>query len=288
MAQRIELADLPEPIREMPDPPKQLYIHANRLNALDDIMQRPRVAIVGSRKVSDYGITMTTMLAKQLAGQGIVIISGLAIGVDELAHQACLEAGGLTAAVLPGPVHSVYPLSHKPLASMIITSGGLLVSEYSEGTETYRSNFVARNRIVTALSNVLLITEAAQNSGTLHTARFALEQGIDVLAVPGNATSKTSIGTNNLIKAGATPVTEVNDVLRALNLKTISDEAPKITGDNPEQQAIINLLYDGVTNGNQLLRQSQLQVQIFNQNMVMLQISAKIRPLGADRWALIY
>src|SRR5207244_4380589 len=135
------------------------------------------------------------------------------LGVDAVAHQAALDAGGLTIAVLPSPLEEIYPVSHRRLAMQILEKGGALISEFPEGTPAFRGNFIARNRLVSGLSDALLITEAAEKSGSLHTARFALEQGREVLAVPGNITSITSAGTNNLLKAGAAPVTSYEDVM---------------------------------------------------------------------------
>src|SRR6185437_10030523 len=120
-----------------------------------------------------------------------------------IAHRAALEAHGITIAVLPGPVENVYPASHTQLAEQILEQGGALISEYPAGTPGFKQNFIARNRIVAGLAQALIITEATEKSGSLHTARFALEQGKEVLAVPGNITSPASVGTNNLIKAGA-------------------------------------------------------------------------------------
>ncbi len=289
MIQTITLPDLPGCLREIPSPPKQLYISTEDAEAFAGLMQRPRVAIVGSRRVSAYGQAVTSRLAGELAAQGVVIVSGLAIGVDAIAHRAALEAGGLTLAVLPGPVEQVYPRSHMTLARHLLESGGALVSEYPADTFSYKQNFVARNRIVAGLSNVLLITEAAINSGTLHTARFALEQGIDVLAIPGNITSPTSAGTNNLLKSGATPVTGIDDILYALNLMPTGKKSSlrsRVKGANAEEQHIINLLEQGVSDGNQLLTASGLSVDQFNHHLTMLEITTKIRPLGANIWAL--
>jgi DNA processing protein len=160
------------------------------------------------------------------------------------------------------------------------------MSEYPEGTPGFKDHFIARNRIVAGLAQALLITEAAEKSGTLHTAKFALEQGRDVLAVPGNITSPGSAGTNNLIKTGATPVTSVDDVLYALNLRDTVFETIAIRGDNAEEQAILDLLQEGTTEGVELLSCSRLQAPAFNQALTMLEISGKIRPLGNNQWAL--
>lgn len=285
------LATLPEHLRNIKGPPQQLYVRTQTATAFDDMMKRKRVAIVGSRKLSAYGQLVTHRFASELAAQGVVIVSGLAYGIDAIAHRAALEVGGLTFAVLPSPVESVYPTAHRPLARQILDNAGALVSEYPKGTPGYKQNFVARNRIVTGLSSALLITEAAENSGTMHTARFALEQGIMVMAVPGDITSPTSAGTNNLIKAGATPITELADLLYALELQHSdleSDQQPqvRIRGSNQSEQHILDLLERGIHDGDKLLTDSGLAVDQFNHHLTMLEITAKIRPLGANQWTL--
>jgi DNA processing protein len=205
--------------------------------------------------------------------------------VDGIAHQAALDAGGLTIAVLPTGLDKIYPSSHQNLARRIVAQGGALMTEYENSANIYKTNFVARNRIVASLSSAVLITEAALKSGSLHTARFALEQGIDVLAVPGNITSATSVGTNNLIKSGATPVTSIDDIVHALGLTT-SQDLPKITSADPNEQLLLNLLSQGTTNGTELHLASQLSIDIFNHTLTMLEITGKIRPLGANQWSL--
>jgi DNA processing protein len=215
-----------------------------------------------------------------------VIISGLALGVDALAHRSALEVGGTTLAVLPRPLEHIYPSTHRQLAKQIVDNGGTLVSEYPEDTPFSKVTFIARNRLVSALAQVLLITEAAEKSGSLHTARFALEQGRDVLAVPGSIFSPTSVGTNNLIKAGATPVTDYADVLHALHLEDAIPHDHKPTSGNPAEQVILDLLAAGERDGDVLQTKSGLAIQEFNQALTMLEITGKIRSLGTNKWSL--
>ncbi len=275
---------IPERLRQIPSPPKQLYYSGPDLG---ELLQRPLVTIVGSRKVTPYGQYVTSKLARELADQGVVIVSGLALGIDALAHRGALDAGGLTIAVLPSPLEDICPHSHQQLAMDILRQGGALISEYPEGTPAYRPNFVARNRLVAGISDALVITEAALKSGSLHTARFALEQGKDVLAVPGNITSPTSVGANNLLRAGATPVTSTTDVLSVLQMHYQAITPLKVAvGANLLEQAVIDLLKTGLTDSEQLQRDSQLDIAQFNQTLTMLELSGKIRPLGAGHWAL--
>lgn len=273
----------PSPLKDIATAPRQLFFLGAEPSAW---LGRPRVAIVGSRGVSPYGQHVTAQLAEELAQRGIVIISGLALGVDGIAHQAALQAGGTTVAVLPCGLDKIYPATHTQLARRILEQGGTLISEYPAGMPGLKQNFVARNRIVAGLADALLITEATQKSGSLHTARFALEQGRDVLAVPGNITSPNSVGTNNLIKSGATPVSSVEDILYILGADHLPAEPVRRRGDNADEQAILDLLYDGTTEGHELLTLAGLSPEQFNQTLTMLEISGKVRPLGSNHWSL--
>jgi DNA processing protein len=258
-----------------------LYVRGNDLQAL---LSRPCVAIVGSRKVSAYGRAVTIQLARELAERGVVVISGLAIGIDGIAHGAVLEVGGQGIAVLPAGLDHIYPTSHEQLARGLLQNGGALVSEYPPGSTPYKQNFVARNRIVSALSDAVVITEAAEKSGSLHTARFALEQGKEVLCVPGNVTSETSRGTNTLIKSGATPVTEVKDILYALQIEDHASMGRQVRGTNEHEQLVLDLMQTGVQDGQALLVGSQMNISLFNQVMTMLEIRGVIRPAGNNTW----
>lgn len=273
----------PDKLRQLSDAPTQIYVSGAPLSGW---LSLPKVGIVGSRKVSAYGRTVTERLARELAGQGVVIISGLALGVDSIAHSAALDAGGRTVAVLPGPVETIYPRSHEQLGRRIEQNGGTLISEYAAiQKEAFKLNFIARNRIVAALSDVLIITEAAEKSGSLHTARFALELGRDIGAVPGNITSPTSAGCNNLLKTGATPITSTEDVLHMLRLDS-KQTVRQIRGSNEYEQTLLDLLVSGVNDGDELFIKSELPIQIYNQTLTMLEITGKIRSLGANQWAI--
>lgn len=260
--------------------PKRLWLYGNL-----PPQRRPTVAIVGTRKPTPYGREVTYQLSYELAQRGVVVVSGLALGTDGIAHQAALDAGGTTIAVLPTPLESIHPRTHWRLAERIVQSGGALLSEYSERDGVYKANFIARNRIVTALSDAVLITEAAARSGTLSTANFALEQGRSVLAVPGNITSVMSAGCNNLIKIGATPVTSVEDVLHELGLQ--DDKQAKLPlAQTKEEDALLKLLAGGISEGDELQQKSGLSAATFSQTMTMMEIEGKIRALGANHWTI--
>lgn len=274
--------DFPDALRHIPDPPGQLYVCSQHWRGL---LTRPWVAIVGSRNPTSYGQAVTNRLAGELAQAGLVIVSGLALGIDGAAHRGALEAGGLTVAVLAGGLNRVYPSRHQALARAILQQGGALVSEYPDHTTHYPQHFIARNRLVAGLSQAIIITEAAEKSGTLHTVRFALEQGREVLAVPGNITSPASVATNRLIKSGATPITGTNDVLQVLGLRAIQNRQP--AGATPTEQVILDILAEhSSADSHTLLAMSKLEVSTFNQTLTMLEITAKIRPLGNNQWTI--
>lgn len=272
----------PVPLSHIPDPPKQLFY----IGDLAGCMDAPRLAVVGSRKVSAYGTAVTLKLAAEAAQQGITIVSGLALGVDGLAHRATIDAGGKTIAVMAGGLSKISPASHRQLAEDILREGGAIVTEYPLEVEPYKMSFVARNRLISGLSDAVLITEAAAKSGSLHTANFALEQGRTVMAVPGNITSELSVGTNNLIRTGATPVSDIRDILAAMDLMQSQSRKTAPLGATEAETALLALIHQGISDSSELLAHSQLQPALFNQTLTMLEITGKIRPLGAGHWGL--
>lgn len=276
--------DYPEVLKDIPSPPKQLFCLGADLN---ELLKLPRVAIIGTRNITPYGELVTAKLARELAEQGVVIISGLAIGVDALAHRAALEAGGLCVGVLPCPLDNIVPATNRRLAERILENGGALVSEYAEGIYPQKQYFIARNRLMSGLAQAVLITEAGEKSGAIHTANFALDQGRDVLVVPGSITNSQTVGVHNLLKAGkAAAVTSYKDVLNILNLEDHSTPAREVRGRNAFEQKLLDLLLQGITAGDVLLDHSGLTAIEFAQTLSMLEIGGKIRPLGANHWAI--
>ena len=199
------------------DPPAQLFL---RGSADASLLSLPAIAVVGARACSSYGRSVTRSLARDVAAAGLVVVSGMARGIDGEAHRGALEGGGRTIAVLGCGIDRDYPAAHAELARRITESGGLVVSEYEPGVEPAPWRFPARNRIIAGLCRATLVVEARERSGALITADFALEEGRDVLAVPGEITSSLSAGTNGLIKLGATPVGSAADVLELYDLVT--------------------------------------------------------------------
>ena len=264
-------------------PPKRLYYYGTLPES-----RRPTVAIVGSRKPTAYGREVTHRLAYDLANAGFIIVSGLALGVDGIAHAAALEAGGTTLAVLPCGLPKIYPSSHRMLANDIIKRGGALITEYDSGHEfSYQSNFLERNRIVSGLSDAIIITEAAVRSGTLSTAAHALAQGRDVFVVPGNITSPMSAGCNALLKQGASIITDANDVVTAIAPQLSNQKASVPLGNTPAETAIIEQLQAGVNDGDTIQINTKLPATELNAALTMLEIAGTIRALGGNKWALL-
>lgn len=201
--------DYPSLLKEIPDPPPFFYLKGK--------LPAPglSIAIVGSRRATEYGLSTTKRLAQELAEQGITIVSGLAAGVDAAAHRAAMQVSGATVGVLGCGIDIIYPKENRELYRAMAEQGGI-ISEFSPGTEPEAPNFPRRNRIISGLSRGVLVVEAAEKSGSLITARFALEQGREVFAVPGNINFRASRGTNTLIKQGAKLVETVADIIGEL------------------------------------------------------------------------
>ena len=247
----------------------------------------PTVAIVGTRKPTAYGKEVTHRLAYDLAQQGIIIVSGLALGVDGLAHQAALEAGGTTLAVLPCGLPKIYPARHRDLAAAIVAKGGALITEYTSDDEiSYQSNFLERNRIVAGLADAVLITEAAARSGTLNTAAHALAQGKEVFVVPGNITSPMSSGCNALIKQGAHVALSADDIIQVIAPELLRQQSTLPLGSTPAEIAILQQLKDGVRDGDEIQRNTELSAVEITTALTMLELSGAIRALGANQWTL--
>jgi len=202
--------DYPQELRSLPDPPAILY-------GCGSLPGQTALAIVGSRHPTHTGRVLTEQLAEELAAAGVIIISGLARGIDTAAHRGALRGKGKTVAVLGCGLDCIYPPENQDLFWQI-TEQGAVISEYPPGTAPLPGHFPGRNRIISGLSRGTLVVEAARNSGSLITAEFALEQGREVLAVPGGIDHETSYGPNSLIKQGAHPVTETSEILQVLGL----------------------------------------------------------------------
>lgn len=268
-------------ISDIAKPPKKVYV----MGTLPD-SRRPTVAVVGSRKPTAYGKEVTYRIAYDLAARGIVIVSGLALGIDAIAHRAALDAGGTTLAVLGNGLPIIQPHTNRQLAQDIIKGGGAIMSEYEPETHALIFQFLERNRIISGLSDAVLITEAAQRSGTLSTAARALEQNREVFVVPGNITSPMSAGCNQLIRQGATPVTTAEDIIEVIAPNLLTDQAMLALGSTPEEALLLELLQSGVRDGDELQRQSKLSPSTFATSLTMLELAGAVRSLGANQWTL--
>jgi DNA processing protein len=269
----------PQALGEITPKPKDLYL-------LGDLPKEPALAIVGTRRPSQYGRDITYRLASELAAAGLVIVSGLAYGLDAVAHRAALDAGGKTIAVLANGLDQVYPSAHQALADEILANGGALVSEQPLGMPPLKQHFAARNRIISGLSLGVLVTEAATKSGTLITAEFAAEQNRLVMAVPGNVYSERSAGPDNLLRQGAIVVTDVVDVLAALNFDTGIVASTPVRAANASEAKLLKLMAAGTTNSQALIEASGYTPAEFANIMSLMEITGKVTSSGAGHWAV--
>lgn len=266
--------------------------------------EKPTVAIVGSRKPTEYGRGVTLKLASALAARGVIIVSGLALGHDALAARGALDAGGTTIAVIGNGLDNIHPHSNSLLAREIVEQGGAIISEYAPDTAVRRWNFLERNRLIVALSDVVVVVEAGERSGTMNTTAHALTQNKDLMAVPGNITSPLSIGCNRLIAQGAEPVLSADDIIEKLrsihanrhnqtamtllaDAKTTSaTPLDQLVGSTDAETAILQAITRGLSDGDEILIATKLNPSDYNIALTMLELNARIRPLGANRWAL--
>lgn len=266
---------------DIPNSPKKLFyvgkLPEKRLKS---------VAIVGSRKPTRYGLEVGYKVAFELAKKGLVVISGLALGMDAVAHKAALDAGGLTIAVLGNGLDTFYPTQNRGLAERILENNGVIFSEYEPSMPAMGYQFLERNRIVSGLADAVVVVEAARRSGTLSTAAHALAQGRTIFAVPGNITSPMSEGCNALLKQGATPLLEVNDVLEVVAPERMEQAELGVFGDNEIENEIIKLIRSGVRDGEFICAKMKLPVSEFNQAVTMMELKGQIRSLGANKWSL--
>jgi DNA processing protein len=229
----------PAMLREIYDPPIALYVKG----AWEECLEQPCVAIVGSRRCSTYGQNAALMLGRDLAQRGVTVVSGFARGIDASAHRGALEGGGRTVGVLGTGIDEVYPRDHRKLADEILERGGSLVTQFPLGTPPVSENFPYRNRIISGLSLGVVVVEAAENSGSLITARLAIEQNREVFAVPGNITSRNSFGTNYLIKgAGAKLVQQWQDIAAELPPQIAAKLLPPPFGEKKRPKSLADQL----------------------------------------------
>lgn len=278
----IASAEYPEGLRHIAVPPQKLYIRGELLAS-----DANAVAIVGSRKCTHYGKQVAYDLANALARRGVTVVSGMALGIDAEAHKGALDAGGRTIAVLGTGVDdaSIYPHTHTPLAERIAEAGAVL-SEFEPSTPAYPGNFPQRNRIISGLSYGTVVVEADARSGSLITARFALDQGKEVFAVPGQIYSRTTRGVHRLIQEGAKLITSVEDIFEELPQLTVTSAAQQDTTLTEDETRIIELIAREPSHVDHLIEQLALPSHATLGLLAMLELKDKIQHIGNNTYAI--
>lgn len=278
--------DYPRLLKEIYDAPLLLYYRGDI-----SICQQNSLSIVGARKYSSYGEQVVRDLAGQLTQAGLSIVSGLAIGIDALAHEACLKNNGLTIGVLGSGLDwpSIYPSANRYLAKKIIESGGCLLSEYPLGTMPTKFSFPRRNRIIAGLSLGTLVIEAAESSGALITAKCALEYNREVFAVPGSIYNSSSVGCNNLIKQGAKLVLSAADVLEELKLAQLPEisELPRPEPASIEEKNILENLSREPLHIDKLARLCNIKINVLSGVLMLLEMKCLIKNTGGQNYILL-
>jgi DNA processing protein len=274
--------DYPRLLREAPGPPPVLFARG-KFSDLDD----QAVAIVGTRRMTAYGREMTSRIAGDLAKAGVTIVSGLALGVDGVAHRAAIEAGGRTVAVLGGGINRIYPSEHRQLASAVSESG-VLLSEYAPDTKADAPHFPARNRIISGLSLGVVVTEAPERSGALITVDFAADQGREVFAVPGNATSANSVGCNRLIRDGARIVRSAEDILEDLRIGTaVASPVQQMLVLDERDRRLLAVMTGEPQHIDDIAARANLTVTQVSVQLMTLELQGMVRNSGAQHYVRV-
>jgi DNA processing protein len=273
-------ANYPQTLLNIPQPPLVIFYRGLLNNSL-----WPRsLSVVGSRRYSRYGERLVTDLIRPMARAGLTIVSGLALGIDALAHQATLLEQGLTVAVLGSGLDraSLYPVTNQRLAEAIINHQGVVMSEFPPGTPSFKYNFPRRNRIIAGLSQGTLVIEAALKSGSLITARYAVDYGKEVMAVPGYIYSEMSSGTNNLIQQGAKLIGSAQDILDALSLNASFELMPSVASSSlePMEILILELLHGSAKTINELTKATKLDISQINARLSVMEIKGLVIKTG--------
>jgi DNA processing protein len=278
-----EDASYPHRLSEINQSPPVLYLRGEIEDA-----DGWAVAVVGTRRITVYGRQVTEELAAYLAGRGITVVSGLARGVDGVAHEAALRAGGRTIAVLGSGIDRIYPPEHELLAGRVAGSGAL-VSDYPPGTAPDSINFPPRNRIISGLSLATVVIEAGETSGALITATFAAEQGRDVLAVPGNINAPMSKGTNRLIQQGAKPYLKPDDIIEALELELVNEHRQARMTIPPDalEACILQVLSSQPTHVDEICIQAGLSIDKVSATLTLMELKGMARQVGGMNYVSV-
>lgn len=273
----------PTYLREIPNPPYLLYMQGSLIEA-----DQWAVAVVGTRRLTSYGRQMTKDLVAGLVRNNITVVSGLARGIDAIAHKTAVEMNGRTIAVLGSGLDSIYPAEHRDLAKTIINGKGAVISEYGLGAQPEAKNFPPRNRIISGLSLGVIVVEAGEKSGALITTDFALEQDREVFAVPGNANSPASKGPNRLIQQGAKLITSVDDVLEELNLRMVAEytAVQLALPETSEEIALYTHLSAQPIHVDELSRETGLPTHTVSSTLTMMELKGMVNQVGGMNYIL--
>jgi len=273
----------PRRLIEIDQPPPVLYVRGE-IRPEDDWS----VAIVGTRRVTPYGWKVADELAAYLAQRGITMVSGLARGVDRIAHESALKAGGRSIAVLGSGVDRIYPPEHLNLAERMMTQGAV-ISDYAPGTQPESINFPPRNRIISGLTRATIVIEAGEGSGALITATFAAEQGREVFAVPGSIYATQSLGTNRLIRDGAHPLIKFDEILDVLQLEKVQEyQSARIQlPADPAEARMMQLLADDTQHVDEICAQSGLSIEQVSATLTIMELKGMVRQTGGMNFSLV-
>lgn len=278
-----EDASYPHRLKQIEQPPPVLYV-------LGEITSKDEwaIGIVGTRRLSPYGQQVAEELSRFLAANGVTVVSGLARGIDSIAHRAALDAGGRTIAVLGSGVDQIYPAENRSMAVEMQQSGAL-ISDYPPGTPPEGINFPPRNRIIAGLSIAVVVVEAGRRSGANITAQFAIEQGKEVFAVPGNIYAPQSIGTNKLIQDGAHPLLKPEDLLDTLSLTLVTEhqQARMVLPENATEAAIFGVLGHEPLHVDQIGIQANLPIEEISATLALMELKGMVRQVGGMRYIAI-
>ena len=272
---KIEDEKYPNQLKEIKNPPNKIFLVGN-----EKILQSDGIAVIGSRCNTEYGEKYATKFSKELAKQGLTIISGMAVGIDGFAHKGALSVGGKTIAVLGSGFNNIYPEENKELFKQIIENDGAIITEYEPDVKPNSENFPKRNRIVSGLSKGVLVIEAVYRSGTSITAKLAQSQGRKVFCIPSNLERKNGVGTNQLIKEGASLVTNIDDILNAIKVeRTAENNAVKIPA---EYLPIYEVLEDEPMNVNVICKKLKTDISSINANLMLMELEGYIKSLPGN------
>lgn len=279
-----ESPDYPVALQAIPNPPPVLYVQGEILDT-----DQWAVAIVGTRKLTGYGRQMAREITAGLVHNGVTIISGLARGIDSLAHETAVELGGRTIGVLGSGIDSIYPAENRQLAGQMIAGQGAIVSEYALGVQPESKNFPPRNRVIAGLSLGIVVIEAAERSGALITAKFAREQGREVYALPGQVIHHASKGTNRLIQEGAKLITCAEDILEDLNLAhtPVQQAVQMVLPSSAEEAALLPHLTKSPRHVDQLCRLSGLPTAQVSSTLSLLELKGIVQAVGDMQYVIM-